>query len=545
MSNSYNWPVLPTSDSKIVTIVVDGVEAEVPEGTNLVEALKTMGIETPHFCYHPDLPVAGNCRQCMVETEGPRGMALAIACYTPVRAGMKVATDRSSEKVRTARKAVMEFQLANHPLDCPICDKAGECTLQENYMAADRQPSRMREEIGKQYKGSPDHRHMDSKGQDRGGKHVDLGPAVVLDEERCILCDRCVRFMRDVAGSEQLYIASRGDHSFISTFPDQPLDHEYDLNVTDVCPVGALTGKHFRFQQRVWLLGKTETIDPTDGLGANITVEHHDGQAWRIMPRRNPDVNKSWIANSTRLAYRRLSEDRLTAGRFGRSEVPLAQAVSRLGELVRGARKVALVASGHLTLEDNAALLAWAQILGPRAEVFGGSWLWVGSPDGIARCGDPVPNRNGLKLLGIPDSLDELRARVGEFDVLVVVGNDLWTANAAKAATLEKIPERIALSSWSDATVQASTLAIGIRAWAEVRGTMVNVRGRIQLVNAAPILPSPDLEPAWQVLSTAGKLGWTSELDAFRFAQSRIPSLVGLTYRTIGPQGRILAGAEA
>ena len=545
MSNSYNWPVLPNSDSKIVTIVVDGVEAKVPEGTNLVEALETIGIETPHFCYHPDLPVAGNCRQCMVETEGPRGMALAIACYTPVRAGMKVATDKSSEKVRTARKAVMEFQLANHPLDCPICDKAGECTLQENYMAADRQPSRMREEVGKQYKGSPDHRHVDSKGQDRGGKHVDLGPAVVLDEERCILCDRCVRFMRDVAGSEQLYIASRGDHSFIATFPDQPLDHEYDLNVTDVCPVGALTGKHFRFQQRVWLLAKTETIDPTDGLGANITVEHHDGHAWRIMPRRNPHVNKSWIANSSRLAYRRLSEDRLTAGLFVRSEVPLAQAVSRLGELVRGARKVALVASGHLTLEDNAAILAWAQILGPRAEVFGGSWLWVGAPDGIARSGDPVPNRRGLKLLGIPDSLDELRARVGEFDVLVVVGNDLWTANPSKAATLEKIPERIALSSWSDATVRASTLGVGVRAWAEVRGTMVNVQGRIQIVNAAPILPSPDLEPTWQVLSTAGRLGWTSELDAFRFAQSRIPSLVGLTYRTIGPQGRLLEGAEA
>jgi NADH-quinone oxidoreductase subunit G len=545
MSNSYNWPVLPASDSKVVTIVVDGVEAKVPEGTNLVEALKTIGIETPHFCYHPDLPVAGNCRQCMVETEGPRGMALAIACYTPVRAGMKVATDKSSENVRKARKAVMEFQLANHPLDCPICDKAGECTLQENYMAVDRQQSRMREEIGKRYKGSPDHRHLDSKGQDRGGKHVDLGPAVVLDEERCILCDRCVRFMRDVAGSEQLYIADRGDHSFISTFPGQPLDHEYDLNVTDVCPVGALTGKHFRFQQRVWLLSKTETIDPTDGLGANIVVEHHDGQAWRIMPRRNPEVNKSWIANSTRLAYRRLSEDRLTSGLFGRSEVPLAQAVSRLGELVRGARKVALVASGHLTVEDNAAILAWAQILGPRAEVFGGSWLWVGAPDGLARSGDPVPNRSGLELLGIPDSLDELRARVGEFEVLVVVGNDLWTANASKAATLEKIPERIALSSWSDATVQASDLAIGIRAWAEVRGTMVNVRGRIQLLNAAPILPSPDLEPAWQVLSTAGKLGWTSELDAFRFAQSRIPSLVGLTYRAIGPQGRILAGAES
>jgi NADH-quinone oxidoreductase subunit G len=368
---------------------------------------------------------------------------------------------------------------------------------------------------------------------------------VVLDEERCILCDRCVRFMRDVAGSEQLYIASRGDHAFISTFPGDPLDHEYDLNVTDICPVGALTGKHFRFQQRVWLLSKTETIDPTDSLGANITVEHHDGHAWRIMPRRNPSVNKSWIANSTRMAYRKLSENRLASGLFAKTEVPLSQAVSRLGELVRGARKVALVASGHLTLEDNAAILALAHLLGSKAEVFGGSWLWVGGPDGIARSGDPVPNRAGLKLLGVSDSLDELRARTGEFDVLVVVGNDLWEANASKAAALERIPERIALSSWHDATVKASTLAIGVRAWAEIRGTMVNAQGRVQMLNAAPILPSPDLEPVWQVLSSAGRLGWTSELDAFRFAQSRIPALVGLTYRTIGPQGRALEGVAA
>ena len=545
MSNSYHWPVLPGKDTKKVVINVDGVDAEVPEGTNLVEALKTIGIETPHFCYHQDLPVAGNCRQCMVETDGPRGMGLAIACYTPVRPGMKVATDRSSEKVVQARKAVMEFQLANHPLDCPICDKAGECSLEDNYMSAGRQPSRMREDIGKQYKGAPDLRHEDSKGQERGGKHVDLGDTVVLDQERCILCDRCVRFMRDVAGSEQLYIASRGDHAFISTFPGEKLAHDYDLCVTDVCPVGALTGKHFRFQQRVWMLGKTETIDPTDSFGANITVEHHDGHAWRIMPRRNPDVNKSWIANSSRLAYKALSENRLASGMFGRAEVPLHQAVSRLGELVRGARKVALVASGHLTLEDNVAVAALAHALGTKAEVFGGSWLPVGQPDGIARTGDPVPNRKGLRLLGIPSNLDDLPGRAGEFDVLVVVGNDLWGADASKAKALERIPERIALTPWLDATAKAATLAVGVRSWAEARGTMVNAAGRIQVLQAAPILPSPDLEPVWQVLSAAGGLGWTSELDAFRFAQARVPALAGLTYRTIGPMGRPLEGVSA
>ena len=545
MSNSYHKPVLPKPDSKRVVINVDGADVEVPEGTNLVEALKAIGIDTPHFCYHQDLPVAGNCRQCMVETDGPRGMGLAIACYTPVRAGMKVATDRSSEKVRTARKAVMEFLLANHPLDCPICDKAGECTLQDNYMATGGHGSRLREEIGKQYKGAPEFRHVDAKGQDRGGKHIDLGPRVILDQERCILCDRCTRFMRDVAGSEQLYIAARGDHAFISTFPGQPLDHDYDLNVTDICPVGALTGKHFRFQQRVWLLSKTETVAPDDSLGANITVEHHEGQAWRIMPRRNPDVNSSWISNDTRLLYRDLSENRLCAGAFRGTEVPLADSIARSAELVQGARRVAFVASGHLTLEDNAAILAVVDSLGSRAEVFGGSWLPVGEPDGIARSGDPVANRLGCKLLGIPDNLDDLARRAKEFDVLVVVGHDLWKIDPAKAAALEAIPERIVLSSWHDASVAKSTLAVGVRAWAEVRGTMVNCKGRVQRLNAAPVAPSPDLEPVWQVVSRMGRLDWTSEVDAFRFSQSRIPALSGLNYRTIGPMGRNLEGVAA
>jgi len=271
-------------------------------------------------------------------------------------------------------------------------------------------------------------------------------------------------------------------------------------------------------------------------------VDHHDGHAWRIMPRRNVEVNKSWIANSTRLLYKKLAENRLAAGSFRGTEVPLTESVARAGELVQSARKVALVASGHLTLEDNAALLGLAEALGSRAEVFGGSWLPVGKPDGIARSGDPVANRLGAKLLGISDNLDDLLRRAGEFDALVVVGHDLWAIDATKASALEKIPERIVLSSWHDATVAKSTLAIGIRAWAEVRGTMVNCQGRVQRLNAAPVAPSPDLEPAWQVLSRMGRLGWSSELDAYRFAQSRIPSLSGLNYRTIGPQGRILEG---
>ncbi len=165
MSNYYNMPALPTEKSPKVPITVDDREVMVPGDTNLLEALQTAGIETPHICYHPYLPVSGNCRQCMVEVDNPRGMGLAIACYTPVRAGMKVATPVTSPRVKNARKAVSEFMLVNHPLDCPICDKAGECSLQENYITSGQNESRLNGAVGKQYHGTPENEFTDTKGQ--------------------------------------------------------------------------------------------------------------------------------------------------------------------------------------------------------------------------------------------------------------------------------------------------------------------------------------------------------------------------------------------
>ena len=211
MSNHYNMPHLPTANSPRVVIEVDGKNVEVPGDTNLLEALKAVGIETPHVCYHPYLPVSGNCRQCLVETEGPRGKMLIISCFTPVKAGMKIFTPHSSERVKNARAAVSEFMMLNHPLDCPICDKAGECTLQENYVEAGNAKGNLFPEIGKNYHGNPDHQFYDTKGQLRGGKRVDIGPRISLDEERCVQCDRCVRFMRDVCHDEQLQLALRAD----------------------------------------------------------------------------------------------------------------------------------------------------------------------------------------------------------------------------------------------------------------------------------------------------------------------------------------------
>ena len=531
-----------------ITINVDGKDVAVPAGIQLIEALRGPAkTDTPAFCYHPDLSVAGNCRICLVETEGPRGWALGISCHMKTSPGLKVRTQVGSEKIVKLRKGVMEFLLVNHPLDCPICDKAGECTLQEHYMGQGRHESRLEDEVGKQYKGGADFRFIDSKGDDRGGKKIDLGPTVVLDQERCIVCSRCVRFMDEVAKTPQLAIAGRGDHAYITTFPGKQLDHGYDLNVTDICPVGALTGKHFRFQQRVWMLKSVESIDPSDSLGANVTIEYNVGQengkVWRLMPRRNADVNKSWLANSSRMLYKELAVNRLTDGQIAGADVPLDEAVAKAEAVLTSAKKVAIVASGHLTTEDNAALVVLADRLGDKAVVFGGSWLAVGQPDGIARSGDPVANRKALQLLGVPDNLDQLIARVGEFDTLLVVGQDLWGIDASKALQLEGIANRIVLSSWLNASTAKATGAVGIRAWAEVRGTMVNCKGRVQLLNACPVVPNPALEPAWQVVARIGGLGWTVETEAWRAAAARVPQFAGITYRTIGPMGQVITEA--
>ncbi len=537
----------------LITINVDGRDVQVPKGIQLIEALRQhAAVDTPAFCYHPDLKVAGNCRICLVEIEGPRGFALAISCHAQTAPGMKVRTHLGSEKVVKARKGVMEFLLVNHPLDCPICDKAGECTLQEHYMGQGRHESRLDDAVGKQYKGGADHRFVDTKGEHRGGKRIDLGPTIVLDQERCIICTRCVRFMDDVAHSPQLDIAGRGDHAYLTTFPGKPLDHAYDLCTTDVCPVGALTGKHFRFQQRVWFLKSVESIDPSDAFGANITIDYHNGRVWRLMPRRNPDVNKSWIANSTRMLYQDLARNRLTDGKLAGKDVTVVQALAAAGSALAKAKRIALVASGHLTCEDNATLLALAGKLGGRAEVFGGSWMPVGRPDGIARSGDPVSNRKGLQLLGIPDNLDQLTARAGEFDCLLTMGHDLWGADAAPRGARSR-PSRPASrsSAWNDATVAKATIAIGVRCWAEGRGTMVNINGRVQMLHACPVGAR---SPARAGLAGARPRGrgraapawaWTSEVEAWKHAGTLAPAFAGLTYRAIGPMGHALEAPPA
>jgi NADH-quinone oxidoreductase subunit G len=455
---------------------------------------------------------------------------LVIACYTPVTPGMKIYTPASSARVKNARKATQEFMLVNHPLDCPICDKAGECTLQENYMEAGQNESRMRPEYGKNYHGNPEHQFIDAKGQVRGGKHVDLGPRVLLDEERCVQCDRCVRFMRSIAGSEQLQLAGRADHTYITTFPGEKLDHEYDLCVTDVCPVGAMTAKYFRFQKRVWLLAHTPTISMDDSLGANIWLDHADGRIYRVMPRCNPVVNRSWLSNTSRLAFQNFDKNRIPA--------------MEVHKVAFGEGKVALVAGGSCTIEDLAALRMLKDALGDRAEVFGGSLLKVGEPDGIAKSGDPVANRAGMKLMGFAD-VSEFMKRAGEFETLVTVNADLFGEDPAAASALEKINCRVALTPFDDATAKKATIAMGIRHWSEVQGTMVNSLNILQKLNACPVCPDEKLWAAYQVVSYMAGAKFESAADAFKKAGEYAPVLADLTYDAIKSTGKLLEGGEA
>jgi NADH-quinone oxidoreductase subunit G len=409
---------------------------------------------------------------------------------------MKVATPASSPRVADARKAVLEFLLVNHPLDCPICDKAGECMLQENYIMAGASNSRLNPEAGKLYHGNPEHASTDSKGQHRGGKRVDLGPRIALDEERCIQCDRCARFMRHIAGDEQLQLASRGGHTYISTFPGEKLNHPYDRCLSDICPVGALTDKAFRFRKRVWALSKIPTISMDDSLGANIWADYADGIVYRIMPRCNAEVNRSWLSNAARDIVQKIHENRLLSG-----DIP------RASQIIKEAKgKIAIVLGGSCTAEEIAAFKKFTYKIGNKVQLWGGSFLPVLAADGISRSGDPVANKACLEKAGINVNLREFSQKAEEFELLITVSADLWDETPKEAATLDKIEKHIALSPFNGNTAKKAIQAIGIRHWIENSGTMINCKGLEQKLQGIPTKEAALVESSANIAETLWEL---------------------------------------
>src|SRR3989454_6710438 len=319
-------------------LTIDGKEIEVEAGTNLIEAARRLGIEVPHYCYHPGLSIAGQCRLCMVDIDKtPRP---SIACNTPAADGMVVHTQ--TERVKDMRRSMMEFHLINHPLDCPVCDQAGECWLQIYYMQH----------------GLYDPRMVDEKVHKP--KAVPLGRHVMLDAERCILCSRCVRFCDEITGTGELGIFSRGDHSEIGLFPGHDLENNYSGNVVDICPVGALTDREFRFQVRVWYLDTTKSVCPGCARGCNVDVHvnrkrpHHAGgrRVARLKPRFNDAVNAWWICDVGRYGFEAVDDpSRIPLARHGGVDVTRDEA---LGLLVAALRdhapgEIAILASPELS----------------------------------------------------------------------------------------------------------------------------------------------------------------------------------------------------
>src|SRR5450432_1648881 len=274
-------------------INVDGRSIECKDRQMILQACLDAGIELPHYCYHPGLSIPASCRICLVEVEGiPK---LVPSCQTPVRNGMIV--NSKSTKAIANQKQVMEYLLINHPLDCPVCDQAGECLLQDYSYQYGRSQSRFEEDKAKKPK-------------------KDVGENIYLYSDRCIMCTRCVRFTREVAGTSELYVDGRGYKEEIDIFPGKPLNNKLSGNVVDLCPVGALLDKEFLFQQRVWLLKETPSISPVDSGGENIFLEHNEGKVWRVRPRFNSDVNTWWISDDTRYSYQVMDDKkRLTRPR--------------------------------------------------------------------------------------------------------------------------------------------------------------------------------------------------------------------------------------
>ena len=520
-----------------------------PQATTMLQAARCAGVDIPHYCYHDKLPVAGNCRMCLVEfgtpmmgpdrkpvldEDGspkiaksvlpyepgtPRG---AIACATPISPGMEIHAD--SPATKQMREAVLESLLINHPLDCPICDQAGECKLQEYSVQHGQAGSRFVE--AKVHK----------------PKAVDLGPRIVLDDERCILCTRCIRFTKDIVGDDALGIVNRGSYNTIAAWKEGAFDNNYTLNTVDLCPVGALTSKDFRFKMRVWFLKETKSVCTSCGTGCSITIGSREGVIQRYEPRENDAVNGPWMCDSGRLNYQWVArEDRLKDVRVGglRSTwtAALKEVSAKLASAPQGS--VAIIASARQTTEELFLLKKLADKLGaPTASV-----ARTGEADTLLVAADRNPNTNGARLNGFAAAdLPKVAAGIaaGSIKTLVVFGEDV-TKHGIGSDLLAKLETLVVSDILPNATTAAATHLLPGAAHAEKRGTFVNVKGRLQKFIKAVEAPG-DARAEWEflhdiVLGVTGQDGFVSIEGLFNQMAKEVPAFAGLEWAKVGDTG--------
>ena len=492
-----------------VNVQINGKWYRFPKGTRIADACNSVGAHVPCFCYHPKLTVAGSCRMCLVEQGMPPRLApgatptygedgyqpiqwmprAIIACANTVAENMGIRTE--GKLTSEARRGVLEFLLTNHPLDCPICDQAGECKLQE---------------YTSDY-GSGTHRFTEDK--TKKGKNISIGPRVNLDQERCVLCRRCVRFMKEIVGEEVLGVVGRGTHNAIACYPGTSLDSNYSMNVVDICPVGAMTSKDFRFKMRVWFLKSTPTIDVNCGTGTNINIWTREQQVYRITPRQNDEVNSCWMPDSHRLNYKYINAperlltplvktDHGAPQRPSTWDATLNMVVEQLHSCAP--TETAIICSARMTNEELYMVRALARQLGvtkidivPRK----------GENDGMLVSDDLNPNTNGAKLIlgkngsGLPTIRRGIKNNSIRF--LIALGEDVTKEAGIEAEDLEALDYILAMSHSENATTKAADVVLPSVTFAEKYGTMINVAGRIQRLNKA-IEPQGEARPDWDIL---------------------------------------------
>ncbi len=519
----------PPKNPGFITCTIDGKEVVVKPGTNMIEAAKSVGSEIPYYCYHPRLSIAANCRMCLVEaSNAPK---LVPACQTSLAEGQVVKTNTA--KVQEQQRSVMEFLLLNHPVDCAICDQAGECKLQDYYMRYNHRPSRL--EGGKVLK----------------DKRKILGPLVVLDQERCILCTRCVRFMDEVPKQPQLGVFNRGSHERIDTFPGAPLDSNYSGNTVDICPVGALLNRDFRFRARAWFLSAAPSVCTGCSRGCSTFADFFGQDAYRYRPRENEAINKSWMCDQGRLSYKSLNAGRVLAAAVGRGEdrreatgaEAVAQAAKKLQPLVGSSGLAALVSP----LLSNEELLATLTFLKQTLQL---TTAYVGGrPEGLGdhflMTADKNPNRKGLEWiaagLGVtlrpfPELLSGIRG--GSIKALYAAGGELPDLIAFNnvAPGLELL---VVAAMNEGALAEKAHVLLPAATHVEDEGTFTQQDGITQRFRRA-YPPKGESQPQWKwaaelTRALGGTAAYGNSREVFRDLKAGVPELASYEWDKNAP----------
>ena len=481
-------------------IIIDGTSIDFKQGQTIIEAARDHGIEIPHFCWHPKLSVSGNCRICLVEVE--KMPKLVIACSTLASDGMVVHT--KSEKVIAAQNAVMEFLLINHPLDCPICDEAGECKLQDYAYKYGVGESRFVEEKV----------HKD--------KRVSLGPRVMFDGERCISCSRCIRFCEEIAKDPELTFVQRGDKVTIVTYPGEEMDNPYSMNTIDICPVGALTSKDFRFKARVWDMSSTNSICVGCSKGCNTEIWVRNNEILRLTPRHNEKVNSYWMCDHGRLnTFKNINaDDRINSPQLRKDgqlvEISWDEAVNEAALKLKSFNKeqIAVIGSPFATCEDNFITNKFARTVLGTGNLDFIHHLDPSFADDILRTEDITPNSLGAELVGVQPSKSGMdihgilsAIKEKKIKALYLIEDDVVEAYPEFENAIAGLDLLIIHSTNHNKSTALADIIFPAATFAEKNGTFVNVSGMVQRIHPAVSVVEQDRALDGMSVSRLDKFG--------------------------------------